>query len=220
MPSNRTIYGPPGMILGRFSGCVRAAFASAGPRLPRCRHSPGPEARGSGGLDREWAGCRQRRDQDGSAPGCTGWPGSPLQRPTGVRSVQLRLPAERQQGPGGQEQRAANAERTDGPIEARTGPGRDCRDHDHRDSPVTATYPPSRKRRRYRLPLPGQGCPSGAAGKGKSNDARRSGAAQIRRCPSWCRWWVMYPELLRGTSRVRGRRGDEESAFDCDDRVC
>src|SRR5664279_4428491 len=68
---------------GSFWGCDRAAFASAG---PACRAAVTHPARrlavragprrcfpvvgegSSGGLDREWAGCRQRRDQDGSAP--------------------------------------------------------------------------------------------------------------------------------------------------------
>ena len=74
---------PRTALVGRFSGCVRAAFASAGPacraavttRPGGSRSGLGPEdcfpvlAKGSsGGLDREWAGCRQRRDQDGSAP--------------------------------------------------------------------------------------------------------------------------------------------------------
>src|SRR5664280_3194615 len=68
---------------GSFWGCDRAAFASAG---PACRAAVTHPARrlavragprrcfpvvgegSSGGLDREWAGCRQRRDEDGSAP--------------------------------------------------------------------------------------------------------------------------------------------------------
>jgi len=71
------------MNVGRFGGCDRAAFASAG---PACRAAVTHPARrlavragprrcfpvvgegSSGGLDRERAGCRQRRDQDGSAP--------------------------------------------------------------------------------------------------------------------------------------------------------
>ena len=51
--------GPPGMIVGRFG----VVFA---PRLPRQAPPAAlPSRTRPGG---EWAGCRQRRDQDGSAP--------------------------------------------------------------------------------------------------------------------------------------------------------
>ena len=80
---DRRILGASRHECGSFWGCDRAAFASAG---PACRAAVTHPARrlavragprrcfpvvregSSGGLDREWAGCRQRRDEDGSAP--------------------------------------------------------------------------------------------------------------------------------------------------------
>jgi hypothetical protein len=71
------------MMVGRFRGCDRAAFTSAGPacraavthparRLAvragprRCFPAVGKDLRVA--LTGSWAGCRQRRDPDGSAP--------------------------------------------------------------------------------------------------------------------------------------------------------